>query len=122
MTARISSKQVLNEKTGKWKTVNTYFVNGKEVSKKKFDKAFPSKLNEVLNTGVEVNTDRPSCWPRQSIALKVHSEQVDEANAALKAAGLKSYHDKMGVLHIPDKTENKKLLKHRGLFDKNAFC
>jgi hypothetical protein len=48
--------------------------------------------------------------------------QVAEGNAALQAAGRDAYYDKRGDLHCRDRREFNKVLRDRGLFNRDETC
>lgn len=95
-----------------------YFIGDKEVTKKKFDKTFPSK---PIPMGEEVLTQSTTAWDDfTSEAMAVHPKQVAEANHRSKKHGLGVKYDKKGFAHIPDRASRKKLLKLEGLHDKKG--
>lgn len=65
-----------------------YFLDGKPVSKAEYDRAFPSKIKEVLESGQVADGHRPGCWPMVSDALAVHPTQIGEAHDRARRAGV----------------------------------
>lgn len=92
----------------------------KKLSKgKRPSAADKARVAELL--GHEVGGTRPGTWPHTSLAMGVHPDQVDEANALLSGAGLKAYHAPGGELITPDAAERKRVLKFKGMTDFAAF-
>ena len=119
---RVINERVHDEATGQWKTVTTYWLNGKEVSKAEFDAAFPSKMAELTGGGVEVNAMcRPAGWPMVSLAMGCLPKQVPEANEFLKKNGSACRHNKDGMMVVPTELERRKAMKLKGQRDNNAF-
>jgi hypothetical protein len=114
----VKASGTIRQKNGK----KVYLVNDVEVTKEEFDKAFPSKLDELFAGGVEVNTNcLPACWPMKSMAMGVHPKQVAAENARLAQAGCKAYHQKNGKLVIPDRAARSQAMRLKGMRDHNAF-
>jgi hypothetical protein len=58
-----------------------------------------------------------SGWPIKSLALAVHPNQVEQANARAKRHGINVTYSKSGACHIPDRANRKKLLRLEGMHD-----
>lgn len=73
-----------------------YFVDGKPVTRRVYEKRFPSKLKELR--GQTAMTQRPSCWPQENWALGVgaHPHRQAELHAKYKAAGINVEINKWG--------------------------
>ena len=66
-----------------------YYVDDKEVTRAQFDRAFPSKLKELLDSHMAPDGHRSACWPAQgSDALAVHPKQLREAQELAAARGV----------------------------------
>jgi putative FmdB family regulatory protein len=61
-----------------------------------------------------------SCWPKESIALSVHSSQAKEASEHARAAGVNVEYKPDGTCVIPSRAEQKKLVALKGFFNKSA--
>lgn len=61
-----------------------------------------------------------ACWPKESIALSVHSTQAKEANEQAAKAGLATRYKDDGTAVIPSRAEQAKLVKARGMFNRGA--
>lgn len=88
-----------------------YFIDGKEVSKKVFDKRFPDKPIGAPASG------NHSGWPRVSRALSVHPNQAGQLRNILKSHG----HDPAqvrndGKLEIRSQRQQREFVK---LFNRN---
>ncbi len=94
----------------------TYFVDGVEVTKEAFDARFPSK--PLGNAGQLASCG--SGWPMKSVALAVHPDQVAEANARNKKAGVNVTYESDGTAVIPDRGERRRLLRLEGYHDKQG--
>ena len=101
--------------------VNRYFIDGKEVTKKEFDRHFPTKIKDVLASGILDGHARTG-WPVVSEAMAVPPAQVGKANEIAKRHGINvKYDPKTGNAVIPDQAARRRLMKHNGFFDKDAF-
>lgn len=56
--------------------VTRYFIDDKEVTRAQFDEAFPTKIQDLLDSGIVPDGHRSQCWPQTSRALAV----VGDAN------------------------------------------
>jgi hypothetical protein len=93
-----------------------YFLDGKKVTEKKYRKRYPPP-----RAGGKVLPKLKDGWPKQCLALAVHPDQVDEANARNKEHGISVHYDAKGVPTLPDRNERRKLLKLEGLHDRHSF-
>lgn len=62
----------------------------------------------------------PSCWPKESVALSVHSSQAKEAQEHANKAGVSVEYKPDGTCVVPSRAEQKKLVASRGYFNKGA--
>jgi hypothetical protein len=93
-----------------------YFVHGRRVSKKQYDRRFPSKLRTGLPAA-----PAPGAWQDfTSLALSVHESQVAEANERNKRHGVRARYDATGLCHIPDRSDRKRLMALEGLHDNSG--
>lgn len=93
-----------------------YFLDGKPVTKAAYDRAFPSKLDELLAVPEELRSggavgQATTTWPMVSEALAVQPSQVAEANARNKKHGVAARYDAEGFCHIPTRAERAKLIR-----------
>lgn len=93
-----------------------YFLDGKKVSAKKYHKRYPRP-----EAGGKVLPKLKDGWPKKCLALAVHPDQVDEANARNKEHGVNVHYAADGVPTLPDRNERRKLLKLEGLHDRHSF-
>jgi hypothetical protein len=94
-----------------------YKIDGREVSKKEFDAAFPDQSLAGGNFGGHL----PGNWPMLSDGLAVHPDQVHEANERNRRAGINvTYEPQSGRAILPDRNERKKLLKYEGFRDNHG--
>jgi len=59
--------------------VNSYYVDGKELTKEEFDARVPSKIDLESGQCATTLMQTSVAWPRQSLALGVHPNQTKEA-------------------------------------------
>lgn len=92
-----------------------YFRDGKPVTKKAFDKAFPSKPIGPPMVAA------PATWQDfTSIGLSVHPDQVAEATARNKKHGIRVTYDEDGTARIPDRNQRAKIMKLEGMHDQEG--
>ncbi len=96
-----------------------YWIDGKEVTEAKYNKMFPSKLQELLEAQ-DVMVEGGGHWPILSEALGVHPEQVQEANQRNKAAGIAVEYNRKGQAVIPSRGERRKLMDLEGVHDRDG--
>lgn len=104
-------------------------LEDKEVSEAQYDRAFPSKLHEILEmAGKGRGTRRqllaghqPSCWPMRSEALAVHPDQVQEATEQLKRHGISGVrYEGDGTAVLQDRGARRELLRLEGMVDRQG--
>ena len=95
-------------------TKNRYFLEGVEVTQAEWDKAFPSKLDDLLEDRTILPANTKTCWPMRNKALAVHRRQVAEANARNKRHGVKVQYDADGTAIVPGRGEYRDLCKLEG--------
>lgn len=97
-----------------------FFVDGKEVTERQFRKAGNRfRVEDFL--GSTVGGTRPDTWPKTSLALACHPEQVGEMNAALEKRGIGTRYDADGTPHIPDRADFNRLMRFNKAFDRDSF-
>lgn len=97
-----------------------FFINDVEVSEKEFHKTFPTKIKDILKSGLLGQAHTKTCWPMVSDAVGVHPDQVEEANARNKKHGLATRYNEDGQAIIPSRLERKKLLQLEQFFDRDG--
>lgn len=102
-----------------WSNPPKYFVDGKEVSKKKFDKVCRTKwLGSVPKPTTLMQTSKS--WPRTSDAIGCHPSQKAETEAALKKLGVPTEINAQGEAIVRDNAHQRdlckalKIVNHRG--------
>jgi hypothetical protein len=96
-----------------------FLLDGKEVTEEEYRRRYP--LPESRPGDIVGGTPTRG-WPIRSTALAVHPEQVDEANARNKQAGINvRYEPGTGVAIIPDRQERRKLLKEERVVDRDSY-
>jgi hypothetical protein len=86
---------------------NEYFLDGKPVSHKKFNKAVKAKpIGVPMLAG---NT--ASAWPMKMESLAVHPSQIKEAMERNKKYGVTVSYDKNGTPIVPDRAARRDLMK-----------
>lgn len=91
-----------------------YFIGDEEVTKEAFDARFPTKTLGVPHTAA------PGIWPMESVALAVHPDQVEAANARAKRHGIAAEYTPDGTCVIADRAARKRLNQLEGTFDKRG--
>lgn len=97
-----------------------FYINDKEVTEEEWHARFPSKIDDLL-AGYFPQVQSPEGWPKRSLALAVHKDQVAEANDRNKKHGIGTRYDTDGTAVIPDNGDRRKLLKLEGFVDKDSF-
>lgn len=91
-----------------------YMINGKQVSRRRYIRA----LN--LATGKAFMTNSKSGWPRESRWMGVMPYQAKAAQEADAAAGVPTEYTKKGNAIIRDNQHQKKLMKAKGLHNRDG--
>ena len=102
----------------KVKGQRTYWINGKEVSEKDFDR----RMNKA-------KTSKPIARPRgmkrgypiKSVALAVHSTQVKEASEDAAKRGVPTEFSPSGEPILRDSSHRRRYLKAYGFHDRNSY-
>ncbi len=94
-----------------------FFVDDVEVTEEEFHATFPTRIEDILASGLLGHSATKTCWPMRSRALAVHPKQVDQANARNRRHGLASYYEKDGTAVLPTREERKKLNKLDAMHD-----
>ncbi len=92
-----------------------FFIDGKPVTEKAFDAAFPAK-----EIGCTLDAHLPACWPMLSEAMAVHPSQVEEATARNRKHGVNVTYTPSGEAILPDRNERRKLMRLEGFHDKSG--
>ena len=92
-----------------------YFLNGREVTKEEYEKDFPPLRGE--------GSPALHCWkkPMLSDAMAVHSEQIEEVAALDKAKGVPTSYLEDGRPIITSEDHKRRLMRSRGLHDRNSY-
>ena len=74
---------------GTRKKKDRYFIDDKEVTKKVFDKEFPTKIGDLIASQTPQNTlmQTSKAWPRRSNSRGCHAKQKAEFEAEAANAG-----------------------------------
>jgi hypothetical protein len=91
---------------------NRYLIDGKEVTRAEFDRAFPTKIQDLLDSGIVPDGHRSQCWPQASRALGVHPSQVNDQMAHAKKMGVPTSFDKTGKPIFTSRGHRAEYLKH----------
>jgi hypothetical protein len=75
---------------------NRYLIDGVEVTKAEFDRAFPTKIQDLLDSGIVPDGHRTQCWPQASRALGVNPKQVPAQMEYAKHQGVPTSFDATG--------------------------
>ena len=93
-----------------------YMVDGKEVSKREFEKE--SKIGGILESGVMHTAS--TGWPMYSDALGVSPSQIKEAREESIRMGVPTDFTKDGRAILRDKGHRRKYAEANGMYDRNA--
>lgn len=86
-----------------------YFIEGKKVSKKKFDEIVRSK---PLGRPPMLSGNTPSCWPMKSDSMAVHPKQIPEVMERNRKHGIYVDYDPVdGRPILPDRRTRTRLMK-----------
>lgn len=93
----------------------TYWIDGREVSKGQFKKAFPDR-------SLEGNGDCITAWKRPilSDALAVHRSQIAEVSELYRQQGVNVDHLEDGRPVIRDRGQRREMMRIRGVHDNNG--
>jgi len=98
-----------------------YFIDGKEVTKRQWEKAFPQKkLRETLDGGKAPGGPSPAGWPVLSDSAGVHPDQIPEAVAAAAKHGVRIEFNKDGQAIFESPGQRKAYNELYSLYDKNG--
>lgn len=92
-----------------------YFLDGKEVSKKEFDRAFPDQALDVAPSCVSC-----SAWPLISDGAGVHPKQRAEAEALARKLGVPTEFTSAGSAVFRDRDHRKRFLKAHHMRDNDG--
>jgi hypothetical protein len=110
----IVSKTKLNAK-GEFVDVSEYYLAGKRVSKKRFERKYPDKP-----IGQAPGGHLPGCWPIQSMALGVHPDQIPEARALAASRGVSLDFTPDGKAILKDRGHRRAVLKAHKYHDNDG--
>lgn len=99
-----------------------YYLGDAEVTKAEYDKAHEKKLGDLIGatrTG-QLPLIGNQGYPKRSLALSVHPEQVAEARARNERHGIDATYDADGTCTIATREAQKKLVKVSGFHNKDA--
>lgn len=120
-TFTITSKRRLNSK-GEFVEVPLYFIDGKPVSKRKFDATIkPPPVVRKLRTRRMANSTAKSCWPIKSDALAVHPVDVAAAEADAKRKGVPTEFLPDGRPVIRSSEHQKRYIKAYRFFNRKDY-
>jgi len=103
----------------KVKGQRTYWVNGKEVSEKEFDRRMNSaKASKPIARPRGMKRG----YPIKSVACAVHSTQRDEAMEHDRKLGVPTEYTPGGRPIWRDAVHRKKWIKANGFFDRDSYC
>lgn len=67
------------------------------------------------------NPTPPGCWPKESLALGVHTSQIGEAQEHYRNLGIEAhFNSKTGAMKIPDRSFQNNVLKKTGQMNHDA--
>lgn len=114
MTGKVVYVRKVDPATGEWAELPEFYIDGKRVSRRQYRKAFPDQTPgaRALRGGAG--------YPKKSVALAVHPDQVKEANDRNERAGIACRYDAEGTCEIPSRAEQKKLVKLEGFVNKDG--
>lgn len=96
-----------------------YFLDGKEVTKKVFnremDKARPKVKGRFINKRLKRG------YPYESMAIACHPDDVKKAEAFAVKLGVPTEYKSNGSAVVRDAGHRRKLLKAMGLRDRNSY-
>ena len=96
-----------------------YYLDGKEVTKRAFFKAFPDRLADGAHHIVPKK--RHAHWPMVSVAMAVHSSQVDLARELDKKRGAPPTEYKGGCPVWTSERHKRAYCRAHGVHDNNSY-
>ena len=97
-----------------------FYIDGKEVTEREFNRAFPSKIEDLLASPTLLPAQTPTCWPMVSEALAVHPKQVEQARIRNRRHGVAVDYLPDGRAILPDRGARRDLLRIEGFRDNNG--
>lgn len=120
-TFTITSKKKLN-RSGEWVETPVFLIDGKPVSKKKFDATIkPPPVVRRFRTQRAAKSRAKACWPIISDALAVHPIDREAAEADAKKKGVPTEFQADGRPVIRNSVHQKAYIKAYGFFNRKDF-
>jgi hypothetical protein len=99
-----------------------FYIDGKEVTAEEYAETIhPWKIKDLLGKMKAPGGTQASGWPKTSVALACHPDQVAEMNARNKQHGIGTRYDASGTAHVPDAADFRKIQKLERLHDNDSF-
>lgn len=92
-----------------------YYIDGKEVSKRRFNQAFPARPLTGAPGG-----HAPANWPMTSVAMGVSPRQIAKARAAAAQAGVPTDFNADGDAIFTSAAHRKQYCEAMGFYDRNG--
>lgn len=119
MTGLIKTKRTLLP-SGEWKLTDIYTIDGKEVTLKQWNKAFPDpdkkSKGRLLKPGPGKRT-----YPHTSVAAGVHPRQAAEAREHAKKNGVPTDFTADGKAVFTSREHRRSYLRLMNMRDNNAY-
>lgn len=98
-----------------------YYVDDVEVTRAQFDKAFPNRIVDLLQSGQCPDGHRSSCWPMTgSAALEITPDRIPEAMAIDAAAGVPTDYNRDGQPIFRDRGHRRDYMRAHGAHDRSG--
>lgn len=97
-----------------------YYIDGRVVPKSVFYRTFRPAPEGTAADVTSATTKRGAGWPKTSIVMGVHPRSVKAANERNAAAGVGVRYLEDGRAVVPDRNEQKKLLKLRKMHNNDG--
>ena len=99
-----------------------FFIGDREVTPEEYaETVHPWKIRDLLAKMRAPGGTQPAGWPKTSLALSCHPDQVAEMNARNERHGVKTRYDAGGTAHVPDAADFRRLQKLEKVHDNDSF-
>lgn len=99
-----------------------FFIDGEEVTAEEYAATVhPWKIKDLLSKMRPPGGTQAAGWPKTSLALACHPEQVAEMNARNKQHGVGTRYSADGVAHVPDAADFRRLQRLEKVHDNDSF-
>lgn len=101
--------------------ITRFYVDDVEVTRAEFDKTFPNRIKDLLQSGKGPDGNRSACWPMKgSDALSVTPQRIPEAVKSDAERGVPTEYTSEGQPIFRDRGHRRDYLKAYGYVDRSG--